>query len=146
MLAWFFTWHQEGHPVTRKSLTSCLWLRIVHSLLCLKCCLEVKACVYCTLTTTFNGPFSRTTQVSRYQKGRTHTHPFNGPFSGTTGWMPFLLPNQQRKSSEGQAVYTKCIHISRLVSTVNNQLSGVCNVICLVFVSVLTITTELNDL
>ena len=74
----------------------------MHSLLCLKCCLEVKACVYCTLTTTFNGPFSRTTQVSRYQKGRTHTHPFNGPFSGTTGWMPFLLPNQQRQSTEGK--------------------------------------------
>jgi len=48
----------------------------------------------------FNGPLSRTTQVSRYQKGKTnldfaeardihtyihtHRHPFNGPFSGTT--------------------------------------------------------------
>ena len=31
-------------------------------------------------TQTLNGPFSRTTQVSRY----THTPPFNGPFSGTT--------------------------------------------------------------
>jgi len=30
-------------------------------------------------TQTLNGPFSRTTQVSRY----THTPPFNGPFSGT---------------------------------------------------------------
>jgi len=74
---------------------------------------------------TFNGPFSGTTQVSRYQKGKTsldftevsgsgiswaicksasrsrqinmpaHHHPV------FTGRMPFLPPNQQRQSTEG---------------------------------------------
>jgi len=43
-----------------------------------------------THTHTFNGPFSGTTQVSRYQKGKTNQ-----------GRMPFLPPNQQRQSTEG---------------------------------------------
>jgi len=81
-----------------------------------------------TLTHPFNGPLSRTTRVSRYQKGKTnldfteardserqwhqldhmrvctalqtdnHQHPTTQFF---TGRMPFLPPNQQRQSTEG---------------------------------------------
>jgi len=76
----------------------------------------------------FNGPFSRTTQVSWYQKGKTNlillkqetvsgsgisrTICKSAPCSRQitmpvphhsvfTGRMPFLLPNQQRQSTEG---------------------------------------------
>jgi len=81
-----------------------------------------------THTHPFNGPFSRTTRVSRYQKGKTnldfteardsewrwhqlghiqvcnslqtdnHARPHHCFF---TGQMPFLSPSQQRQSSEG---------------------------------------------
>ena len=80
----------------------------------------------------FNGPFSGTTQVSRYQKGKTnldfteatdsewqwhqlgymhyaslHLAPDRQPSQHPTtlfftGRMPFLPPNQQRQSSEGK--------------------------------------------
>ena len=78
----------------------------------------------------FNGPFSGTTQVSWYQKGRTNldftwardsewqwhqlghmqvctllqadNHASTPPLSFFTGRMPFLPPNQQRQSTEGQ--------------------------------------------
>jgi len=78
---------------------------------------------------TFNGPFSGTTQVSRYQKGKTNldfteardsgwqwhqlgymqvctllqtdNHASTPPLKFFTGRMPFLLPNQQRQSTEG---------------------------------------------
>ena len=89
----------------------------------------------CTVLTThthlhthpFNGPLSRTTRVSRYQKGKTnldfteardsewqwhqlgHTqvctslqtdnHASTAPLSFFTGRMPFLPPNQQRQST-----------------------------------------------
>jgi len=77
----------------------------------------------------FNGLFSRTTWVSRYQKGKTNLD-FTGardsewkwhqlghmqvctslqtdnhastPPLFFTGRMPFLLPNQQRQSTEGK--------------------------------------------
>ena len=77
----------------------------------------------------FNGPFSGTTQVSRYQKGKTNldfaeardsewqwhqlghmqvcnslqtdNHASTPPLSFFTGWMPFLPPNQQQRSTEG---------------------------------------------
>jgi len=77
----------------------------------------------------FNGPFSGTTQVSRYQKGKTNqdfteardsewqwhqlgymqvctllqtdNHASTPPLIAFTGWMPFLLPNQHRQSTEG---------------------------------------------
>ena len=83
----------------------------------------------------FNGPLSGTTQVSQYQKGKTnldfteardrgwqwhqlghnaslhlapdrqpHQHPTTLMFF--TGWMPFLPPNQQRQSTEGN--YSDC--------------------------------------
>ena len=77
----------------------------------------------------FNGPFSGTTQLSRYQKGKTNldftgardsewqwhqlgcmqvctllqtdNHASTPPLSFFTGRMPFLPPNQQRQSTEG---------------------------------------------
>ena len=82
-----------------------------------------------THTHPFNGPFSGTTRVSRYQKGKTNldfteardsewqwhqlghmqvstslqtdNHASTPPLSFFTGRMPFLLPNQQRQSTEG---------------------------------------------
>jgi len=85
----------------------------------------------------FNGPFSRTTRVSRYQKGKTnldfteardsewqwhqlghiqvHTllqtdkNASTSPLNFFTGRMPFLPPNQQRQSTEGNKKEL-CIH------------------------------------
>jgi len=79
----------------------------------------------------FTGPFSGTTRVSRYQKGHTNldfteardsewqwhqlghmqvcisfqteNHASTPPLIFFTGRMPFLPPNQQRQSTEGQA-------------------------------------------
>ena len=78
----------------------------------------------------FNGPFSRTTRVSQYQKGKTNldftkaresecngiswaicksapcsrqtTTPAHHHSSLFTGRMPFLPPNQQRQSTKGR--------------------------------------------
>jgi len=86
-----------------------------------------------THTQPFNGPLSRTTQVSRYQKGKTNldfneardsewqwhqvgrmqictslqtdNHASTPPLKFFTGWMPFLPPNQQRQSTEGKIEY-----------------------------------------
>ena len=85
-----------------------------------------------THTHPFNGPFSGTTWVGRYQKGkpiwillkqesvsgsgiswarcksapRSRQINMLAPHHPTTqfftGWMPFLLPNQQRQSTEGK--------------------------------------------
>ena len=80
----------------------------------------------------FNGPFSGTNRVGRYQKGKTNldfteardsewqwhqlghmqvctllqtdNHASTPPLKFFTGRMPFLLPNQQRQSTEGQIV------------------------------------------
>ena len=80
-------------------------------------------------THTVSGPFSGTTHVSRYQKGKTNldfteardsewqwhqvgqmqvctslqtdNHASTPPFSFFTGQMPFLSPNQQCQSTEG---------------------------------------------
>jgi len=80
-----------------------------------------------THTHAFNGPFSGTTRVSRYQKGKTNLDFTEARFSGSgiswaicksaprsrqiampaphrsvfTGRMPFLPPSQQRQSAEG---------------------------------------------
>ena len=74
-----------------------------------------------THTHPFNGPFSRTTRVRRYQKGKTNQdftesrdsewlwHQLGHMQVCTllqtaqffTGRMPFLPPNQQRQSTEG---------------------------------------------
>jgi len=78
-----------------------------------------------------NGPFSGTTQVSQYQKGKTDldfteardsewqwhqlghmqvctslqtdNHASTPPLSFFTGWTPFLPPNQQHQSTEGKS-------------------------------------------
>ena len=83
-----------------------------------------------THTHTFNDPFSGTTRVSRYQKGKTNLDFFlkretvsasriswanSAPCSRQTttpaphhsvftGRMPFLPPNQQRQSTEGTGI------------------------------------------
>ena len=83
-----------------------------------------------TIYIPFNGPFSGTTRVSRYQKGKTDldfteardsewqwhqlghmqvctspqtdNHANTPPLSFFTGRMPFLPPNRQRQSTEGK--------------------------------------------
>jgi len=93
-------------------------------------------------TFTFNGPLSVTTQVSRFQKGKTNldfaearhsewqwhqlghmqvytllqtaNHASTSPLKFFTGWMPFLLPNQQRQSTEG----TCCRHLKDIQCSV----------------------------
>ena len=95
---------------------------------------------------TFNGPLSGITRVSRYQKGKTNLD-FNGardsewqwhqlghmqvctslptdnhastpPLSFFTGRMPFLLPNQQRQSTEGIVLWLRNSVWSFATSTV----------------------------
>ena len=86
-----------------------------------------------THTHTFNGPFSGTTRVGQYQKGKTNldfteardsdwqwhqlghmqvctslqtdNHASTSPLSFFTGRMPFLPPNQQRQSTEGMSAF-----------------------------------------
>jgi len=83
----------------------------------------------------FNGPFSGTTRMSRYQNGKiylnfteardsewqghqlghmqvctslqTDNHATAPPLSFFTGWMSFPSPNQQRKSTEGKLPHTE---------------------------------------
>ena len=90
-----------------------------------------------------NGQFSGTTQVSRYQKGKTNldfteardsewlwhqlehmevctslqtdNHASTSPLSFFTGRMPFLPPNQQRQSTEG--INTKYTVTQKLMLT-----------------------------
>jgi len=85
-----------------------------------------------THTHLLNGPFSRTTQVSRYQKSKTNldfteardsewqwhqlehmqvctalqtdNHANTPPLNFFTGRVPFLPPNQQSQSTEGTAL------------------------------------------
>jgi len=89
-----------------------------------------------THTHPFNGPFSRTTRVSRYQKGKnqsgfywskrqwvavasaghmqvctslqTDNHVSTSPLGFFTSRMPFLLRNQQRQSTEGKKGQKNC--------------------------------------
>jgi len=90
---------------------------------------QAQASVLRYVTHPFNDPLSGTTQVSRYQKGKTNldftgardsewqwhqlghmqictslqtdNHASTSPLSFFTGRMLFLLPNQQRQSTEG---------------------------------------------
>jgi len=92
----------------------------------------------------FNGPFSRTTWVSRYQKGKTSLdftgardsewQSSAGPYASAprsrqitmpaphcsvfTGRMPFLPPNQQHQSTEGTMAITKKIIFSPTVGDI----------------------------
>jgi len=96
----------------------------------------------------FNGPFSRTTRVSQHQKGKTNldfteardsewqwhqlghmqvcttlrakNHASILPLSFIIDRMPFLLPNQQRQSTEG-----KYSHMYNNNNN-NNHLTAVC--------------------
>jgi len=105
---------------------------------CLQCCRTTMACLMAdtvsehtatslhTYIHPFNGPFSGTTWVSRYQKGKAnldfteardsewHWHQLGNmqvcislqyptTLKFFTGRMPFLSPNQQRQSTEGTA-------------------------------------------
>jgi len=91
---------------------------------------------YCNVLL-YNGPFSRTTQVSWYQKGKinldfseakdsewqwhqlghmqvctslqTDNHASTTPLLFFTGRMPFLPPNQQRQSTEGNYLADKIL-------------------------------------
>jgi len=100
-------------------------------------------------THAFNGPFSGTTQVSRYQKGKSiwillaicnsapRSRQITMPAPTTqffTGWMPFLPPNQQRQSTEGIRTYIQCLlnQLTFLAFTYNEQnlwrkLKDICN-------------------
>ena len=134
----------EGKAVWCLFVLSCLWTvrvvvilpfsRHVFNLTLLSCLLLCWAltcgtCQHNTHTLPFNGPLSRTTQVSGYQKGKTNldfteardsewqwhqlghmqvctalqadNHASTPPLKFFTGWMPFLPPNQQRQSTEG---------------------------------------------
>ena len=96
---------------------------------------------YCKHTHThpFNGPFSGTTRVSRYQKGKTNldfteardsewqwhqlshmqvcislqtdNHASTPPLKFFTGRMPFLPPNQQYQSTEVTSTEGTCVSI-----------------------------------
>ena len=94
------------------------------------CSSTAQTCIRDTHTHPFNGPFSGTTRVSQYQKGKTNldfaeardsewqwrqlfhvqvcislqtdNHVSTLPLKFFTGRMPFLLPNQQRQSTEGK--------------------------------------------
>jgi len=101
--------------------------------------------------TLFNGRFSRTTRVSRYQKGKTiwillkqetvigsgiswaicksatRSRETTMPaphqlISFFTGWMPFLPPNQQCQSTEGKFFMTK--NLSKIASGYHEQLTN----------------------
>jgi len=96
-----------------------------------------------THTRPFNGPFSGTTQVSQYQKGKTDldfteararewqwhqlghmqvcillqtdNHTSTPPLSFFTGRMPFLPPNQQCQSTEGKTTANTYHQITSMV-------------------------------
>ena len=109
-----------------------------------------------TRTRAFNGPFSGTTRVSRYQKGKTNVdfteardsewqwdqlghmqvcislqvdnHASTPLLSFFTGRMPFLPPNQQSQSTEGNWNYDKSsTKIGHLVYTTAAGLPGILN-------------------
>jgi len=98
-----------------------------------------------THTHPFNGSFSGTTQVSRYQKGKTNldfteardsewqwhqlgnmqvctllqtgNHASTPPLSFFTRRMPFLPPNQQRESTEGKTEHKNTVKYIKVICT-----------------------------
>jgi len=102
-----------------------------------QCTLRVYLLTYYTHAHPFNGPLSGTTQVSRYQKGKTNmdftgardserqwhqlghmqvctslqrdNHASTSLLKFFTGRMPFLPPNQQCQSTEGTYLLTTAI-------------------------------------
>ena len=95
-----------------------------------------------THTHPFNGPFSRTTRVGRYQKGET-----NLDFTRDSEWQwhqlvicksapcstrthartPFLPPNQQRQSTEGLLCLTLMALIPAVCWSSTSGLKKFCN-------------------
>ena len=64
----------------------------------------------------FNGPFSGTTQLGRYQKGKTKLD-FTEARDSEWQWMPFLPPNQQRQSTEGTDWPAVCENVCMLTNS-----------------------------
>ena len=104
---------------------------------CISC--DFNRFLFTAHTHPLNGPFSETTRVSRYQKGKTnldftearqwvavasvgpyaslHLAPYRQPRQHPTtqlftGRMPFLSPNQQRQSTEGIFIYCTIVLFS----------------------------------
>ena len=106
-------------------------------------------------THTFNGPLSRITHVSRYQKGKTNldftgardsewqwhqldhmhdctslqtdNHASTPPLSFFTGRMPFLPPNQQRQSTEGT------MNKQAIKHQLTDEQNGMCSIVFMPF-------------
>ena len=129
-------WSGRSHALLKPRMVSSLWYYVTlvvreRKPLNLHCRCTFKTTIYSdthTLTH-LTGPFSGTTQVSRYQKGKTNldfteatdsewqwhqlghmqvctslqtdNHASTPPLSFFTAQMLFLSPNQQRQSTEG---------------------------------------------
>ena len=79
----------------------------------------------------FNGPFSGTTQVSRYREVKTS-------LDFTEGRMPFLPPNQQRQSAEGISLKASALVAAEVTGIcILRQSMSVC-VLCLAKASVVS--------
>jgi len=115
----------KAYRKLRKHITLPNYLRLVKSGTFLQSARDIVPVI--THTHPFNGPFSGTPRVSRYQKGKTNldfteardsewqwhqlghmqvctsiqadNHASTPPLSFFTGRMPFLQPNQQRQST-----------------------------------------------
>ena len=126
--AWY-TWQLGSHcPAERHVLLYwTVWLVFVFFIHvhCIQIEVTQNSQIFITHTHPFNGPFSRTTQVSRYQKGKSNLGFTEASGSGIswsicksaprsrqitmpahhaqffTGWMPFLPPSQPNQSTEG---------------------------------------------
>jgi len=103
-----------------------------------------------TDTHTFNGPFSGTTRVGRYQKGKTNldyteardtewqwhqlghmqvctllqtdNHTRTPPLCSFTCRMPFLSPNQQRQSTEGKCGFHNSTNSNIIILTITTTM------------------------
>ena len=102
--AWRHHWWRPAHVST-----SCqVWLNTPFTVYFVHMSVPLFTQTYCythTHTHTFNGPLSRTTWVSRYQKGKTNLD-FTEARDNESQWhqlssgrMPFPPPNQQRQST-----------------------------------------------
>jgi len=119
-------WHQLGHMQVCTSLQTDNHASTPPLRFYISCCPNNSVKVLKAHTHPFNGPFSGTTQVSQYQKGKTNLDftgvavASAGPYANLhiapdkqpcqhpttqffTDRMPFLPPNQQRQSTEGSS-------------------------------------------
>jgi len=130
--------HNGTTPIVTNTALYCLIFSHCNSIYCKGLVITTEICcnflfvmwsAHLTYIHPLNGPLSGTTQVSRYQKGKssldftgardsgwqwhqlghvqvctslqTDNHTSTPPLSFFTGRMPFLPPNQQRRSTEG---------------------------------------------